>query len=223
MRAYTERMAEECLGKSAAQCRHVASPNKAGLLAAYEAAKAKEAPPDPTLVKRYQHKLGKAMYAVSSGTRPDAAYAVGVCSRVSTFPTSEMEACLDHAITYLGQTACDGVVFGPQQDAMLVGYSDSDWHVSHSTSAHVLMYGDACVCYGSRRQHCIAMSSTEAEIIAASQAALEIVYTCGDCCGRWESTSTRRRYCTLIIRVPSSYPSTTQELRTLTARRATLL
>ena len=74
-----------------------------------------------------------------------------------------MEACLDHAITYLGQTACDGVVFGPQQDAMLVGYSDSDWHVSHSTSAHVLMYGDACVCYGSRRQHCIAMSSTEAE------------------------------------------------------------
>ncbi len=30
--------------------------------------------------------------------------------------------------------------------------------------------------YGSRRQQCIAMSSTEAEVIAASQAALEIVF-----------------------------------------------
>ena len=38
------------------------------------------------------------------------------------------------------------------------------------------MYGAACVCYASKRQQCIAMSSTEAEIIAASQAALEIVY-----------------------------------------------
>ena len=32
------------------------------------------------------------------------------------------------------------------------------------------------MCYASKRQQCIAMSSTEAEIIAASQAALEIVY-----------------------------------------------
>ena len=38
------------------------------------------------------------------------------------------------------------------------------------------MFGAACVCYASKRQQCIAMSSTEAEIIAASQAALEIVY-----------------------------------------------
>ena len=32
MRAYTERMAEECLGKPAEQCRRVATPNKSGLL-----------------------------------------------------------------------------------------------------------------------------------------------------------------------------------------------
>ena len=54
-----------------------------------------------------------------------------------------------------------------QTEAVLVGYSDSDWQVAHSTSAHAILFGDACVCYGSRRQHCVAMSSTEAEIITA--------------------------------------------------------
>ena len=42
--------------------------------------------------------------------------------------------------------------------------------------AYVIMFGASCVCYASKKQQCIAMSSTEAEIIAASQAALEIVY-----------------------------------------------
>ena len=38
---------------------------------------------------------------------------------------------------------------------------------------------NATVSYGSKRQHCIAMSSTEAEIMAASQAALEVCYARG--------------------------------------------
>ena len=77
---------------------------------------------------------------------------------------------------YAGQTSSDGVVFAQNGAAELVGYSDSDWHVAHSTSAHCIKFGEACVGYGSRRQHCISMSSTEAEVIAASQAALEMVY-----------------------------------------------
>ena len=38
------------------------------------------------------------------------------------------------------------------------------------------MYGNAVVGYGSKRQHSIALSSTEAEIQAASTATAEIVY-----------------------------------------------
>jgi len=41
------------------------------------------------------------------------------------------------------------------------------------------MYGNATVAYGSKRQECIALSSTEAEIMAASQAASEIMYARG--------------------------------------------
>eukprot|EP00965_Chrysotila_dentata_P035331 1175116-Pleurochrysis_carterae.AAC.1 len=57
--------------------------------------------------------------------------------------------------------------------AQLVAYSDSDWAVAHSTTGFCIMYGGAAVSYGSKRQHCISLSSTEAEIVAASHTAAE--------------------------------------------------
>eukprot|EP00965_Chrysotila_dentata_P066759 2210125-Pleurochrysis_carterae.AAC.1 len=44
------------------------------------------------------------------------------------------------------------------------------------------MYGGAAVSYGSKRQHCISLSSTEAteaEIVAASHTAAEVIYLRG--------------------------------------------
>eukprot|EP00965_Chrysotila_dentata_P040485 1342982-Pleurochrysis_carterae.AAC.1 len=42
------------------------------------------------------------------------------------------------------------------------------------------MYGGAAVvAYGSKRQHCISLSSTEAEILAASHTAAEVIYLRG--------------------------------------------
>jgi len=54
--------------------------------------------------------------------------------------------------------------------------SDSDWSVGHSTTGFLLFLAGIAVAYSSKRQPCIALSSTEAEIIAASSAACEIVY-----------------------------------------------
>ena len=54
--------------------------------------------------------------------------------------------------------------------------SDSDWSVGHSTTGFVIYFGGAVVAFASKRQACIAMSSTEAELIAASACAKEIVY-----------------------------------------------
>eukprot|EP00965_Chrysotila_dentata_P147566 4872226-Pleurochrysis_carterae.AAC.1 len=41
------------------------------------------------------------------------------------------------------------------------------------------MYGGAAVAYGSKRQHCISLSSTKAEIVAASHTAVEVVFLRG--------------------------------------------
>ncbi|KAL1530776.1 hypothetical protein AB1Y20_001674 [Prymnesium parvum] len=49
----------------------------------------------------------------------------------------------------------------------------------HSTTGWVVLFGGAVVAWRSRKQHSISMSSTEAEIIAASDCALELVYLRG--------------------------------------------
>ena len=54
--------------------------------------------------------------------------------------------------------------------------SDSDWATRHSTSGHVFMYCEAAISWASRKQKCVALSSCEAEIIAASDASREAVY-----------------------------------------------
>eukprot|EP00965_Chrysotila_dentata_P110865 3664076-Pleurochrysis_carterae.AAC.1 len=41
------------------------------------------------------------------------------------------------------------------------------------------MYGGAAMSYGSKRQHCISLSPTEAEIFAASHIASEVIYLRG--------------------------------------------
>ena len=179
MRAYIDKMVTDCLGERFGKWGKIATPCKPKLIEAYEHAKASigEVKPAESLLSRYRTKLGKAIFMVAAGVRPDLAYGIGICARCASFPTESMEEHLDHVIAYAGQTSGDGIVFGTSTDhPYLHGYSDSDWHVAHSTSAHCLFYGESCVGYGSRRQQCIAMSSTEAEIIAASQAALEIVF-----------------------------------------------
>ena len=60
--------------------------------------------------------------------------------------------------------------------APLHGYSDSDWAVRHSTSGYVFNYCSACISWGSKKQPTIALSSCEAEIVAASEAAKEAIY-----------------------------------------------
>ena len=65
---------------------------------------------------------------------------------------------------------------------MLTAYSDSDWAVRHSTTGFCVIFAGALIGYSSKRQHCIALSSTEAEVMAASQTATEIFYFRGNLC-----------------------------------------
>eukprot|EP00965_Chrysotila_dentata_P115653 3821876-Pleurochrysis_carterae.AAC.1 len=81
-----------------------------------------------------------------------------------------MNAHADRVLTYMLKNSVDALHFSnAAPDAgTLVAYSDSDWAVGHSTTGVCVMLGNAAISYGSKRQHCIALSSTEAEIIAAS-------------------------------------------------------
>eukprot|EP00966_Prymnesium_polylepis_P121777 2814753-Prymnesium_polylepis.1 len=50
---------------------------------------------------------------------------------------------------------------------------------AHSTTGWCAMYGNATVANASKRQHSIALSSTEAEVMAASLTAAEIIFRRG--------------------------------------------
>lgn len=82
----------------------------------------------------------------------------------------------DRCIAYFVHTASEGITFDGSRGGDLVAYSDSDWSVAHSTTGYCIRLAGAPISYTSKRQQCIALSSTEAEIMAASAAATEVAY-----------------------------------------------
>eukprot|EP00966_Prymnesium_polylepis_P043446 1007802-Prymnesium_polylepis.1 len=92
-----------------------------------------------------------------------------------------MDECADRIICYMAQHADGGITFdgtAPGAD-VFKAFSDSDWCTAHSTTGWCALYGNATVAYASKRQHSVALSSTEAEIMAASLAAAEIIFLRG--------------------------------------------
>ena len=110
---------------------------------------------------------------------PTARGAIGMLARCLTFPTPELDLAADRVIAYLHQHRDDAVVFERSAGVEPVAYSDSDWAVHPSTTGWIIQMAGACVAYASKRQLCISLSSTEAEVMAASAAATEIVYQRG--------------------------------------------
>lgn len=103
---------------------------------------------------------------------------VGVGGRCRTFPTAAMYRHMLRVLVYLGRTATLALHYnakGPDS-RRIVGRSDSDWSVRRSTTGFVIMLAMAAVAHGSRRQHCIALSSTEAEMMALADLAVELLY-----------------------------------------------
>ena len=68
-----------------------------------------------------------------------------------------------------------GLRYAPGQSS-LSGVSDSDWATKHSTTGFVFHFAQAAISWGSKKQTTIALSSCEAEIMAASEACKEGIY-----------------------------------------------
>ena len=124
--------------------------------------------------RRYQSLVGSLLYAATN-TRPDIAFSVGMLCRAMARPSPPlMEAAL-RVLAYLNQHKHIGLRYDCSE-APLSGMADADWAVRHSTSGYVFTLSRAAISWGSKRQPSIALSSCEAEIMAASEAAKEAVY-----------------------------------------------
>ncbi|MDC0525432.1 reverse transcriptase domain-containing protein [bacterium] len=128
----------------------------------------------PELVREMQSRAGCLMYAATS-TRPDIAFAVHQLCRCLHKPTPALIRETEHLLSYLARTSDFGITYSPDV-SKLAGFADASWETAASTSGWVALWQSAALTWGSRKQKCIALSTCEAEIIALSEAAKDMVY-----------------------------------------------
>ena len=128
----------------------------------------------PEEIKAYQSIVGALLYAATH-TRPDIAYAVGMLCRAMGSPSPDSMLAARHVLAYLYYSRHIGLRY-ERDHRPLSGKTDSDWAVKHSTSGFVFHYNQAAVSWGSSKQKSVSLSSCEAEIMAASEAAKEALY-----------------------------------------------
>ena len=145
---------------------------------------------------QYRSAIGSLMYPMVS-TRPDLASAIGILSRFMERPTKAHWGAVKHVLRYVQGTKTHGLLFRTRGEALELegynlefalegdplvvgGFSDADWagclDTRRSTTGYVFMLGGAAVSWNSTRQQTVALSSTEAEYMAATAATQEVMW-----------------------------------------------
>ena len=100
-----------------------------------------------------------------------------VVSRYMSNPGWKHWEAIKHILRYLRGTKDARLTFGSNNSTEVEGYTDSDYAGNtdnrKSTSGYVFTYGGGAISSRSKLQECTTMSTTEAEFIAASEAASE--------------------------------------------------
>lgn len=133
-------------------------------------------PVDPTMFKSI---VGGLRYLVH--TRPDIAFAVGIVSRYMERPTEMHFNVVKRILRYLKGTLDYGLVYSRgNKNNMLSGYSDSDLGGQiddrKSTGGMAFYLNESLVTWVSQKQRCVALSSCEAEFMAATAAACQGIW-----------------------------------------------
>ncbi|CAI5721435.1 unnamed protein product [Peronospora destructor] len=114
------------------------------------------------------------------GTHPDLVASVGVLSQFAADPCPTQWQALKRVIRYLQATPTLGTRFTGAGDDKLLGYSDANWagdiEMRRSTSGYVFVLNNGCISWLSKKQRSVALSSTEEEYMALSEATQEAVW-----------------------------------------------
>jgi len=129
----------------------------------------------------YLQAVGSLMY-LAIATRPDIAYAVGVLARFSKNPGPLHWKAVKHVFRYLKGTLDHKLTYSPSQSSseLFVTYTDADHGGNpdngRSTGGYIVKLGSGAISWSSRLQTVVALSTTEAEFIAATSAGQEIIW-----------------------------------------------
>jgi hypothetical protein len=131
--------------------------------------------------KEYPQIVGKLLW-LSNGTRPDISQAVGVLARYMTQPSKEYSNAAQKVLQYLDQTQDIRLQYrGNKHQELLTAHSDANW-ASDATAQRKSSSGSAVFVHGnlvawkSALQRCTALSAVEAEFVAATETAREVLF-----------------------------------------------
>jgi hypothetical protein len=130
-----------------------------------------------TSVHHYSGLVGSLLY-LSVCTRPDISQVVGALSKYMSAPQKQHWDAAKHVLRYLRGTTDVGIQFGQGEGLKCWCESDfaGDLDSRKSTSGYVFtLYGGA-VCWSSKLQPTVAVSTTEAEDMAAGHAVKEALW-----------------------------------------------
>lgn len=133
----------------------------------------------------YRELIGSLMF-VSTSTRPDIAFATSYLSQFLDKPTKSLWTQAKRVLRYLKDTIDVGLQFHKsKENNSIICYSDADWAGCNvdrkSVTGSVTLYNNNVVAWLTRKQNCVALSTAEAEYIAAATSACDLLYIKGLC------------------------------------------
>jgi hypothetical protein len=126
----------------------------------------------------YRKIIGCLRYLIH--TRPDLSFSVGVASRFMQTPKESHVSAVKQILRYLKGTTNFGLKYCKGGDGKLVGYSDSSYGTDvedrTGTTGMAFYYSGNLITWASQKQHTVALSSCEAEFMAATSAACQALW-----------------------------------------------
>ena len=128
--------------------------------------------------KAYRSMIGSLLYLCAS--RPDIMLSVCMCARFQSDPRECHLVAVKRILRYLVATPCFGLWYPKGSTFDLVGYSDSDYAGCKvdrkSTSGTCQFLGRSLVSWNSKKQTSVALSTAEAEYVAAGQCCAQLLW-----------------------------------------------
>ena len=142
-------------------------------------------PLDDVARQRYQAAIGSLIYLML-GSQPDLAYAINKLAQYLSTPMERHWKAVKRVLRFVKYTTHTSLVLGQRAPTLstgsdsLVGFFDAaymnDTTDRHSTMGYMFFYRGCAVSWASRTQQTIALSTTDAEYLAGTEATKESVW-----------------------------------------------
>nr|GFA42227.1 copia-type Pol polyprotein [Tanacetum cinerariifolium] len=126
----------------------------------------------------YRSMFGSLMYVTSS--RPDIMFATCMCARYQENPNEHHVLAVKRIFCYLKMTINLGLWYLKDSCFDITAYSNADhagYHLDRkSTSGSVQFLGDKLVCWSSKKQNCVSISTPEFEYVIVSGCCAQVLW-----------------------------------------------